>query len=281
MALIPLNQQFHTQSGDIDTSNKGSELANSSRSSFTMKDIADTVGESKWEDTPNGNIRPKNSSNVAIQKEEAEFGLDVGSKSTKTLLTGTGSFDGFALNGTGTLFLTELSVGDNVELSDGQVIAIYDVIDDTTAYSFTSPASPTPDGEISKIAKEDKIANLGELIKVFFSGKIELENELEHNNAISKTITQDSNGNTYRQLFKATQPWGQAQYQWIDNQGTIKFIIRFGLTSGVRYLKLSGPSNLEVVTIMEDGSIELPNIASGWSGTNKLYKDSSGFLKIG
>ncbi len=44
MALIPLNQQFHTQSGDIDTSNKGSRLANSGRSSFTMQDIVDTVG---------------------------------------------------------------------------------------------------------------------------------------------------------------------------------------------------------------------------------------------
>jgi hypothetical protein len=44
MALIPLNQQFHTQSGDIDTSNKGSQLANSGRSSFTMQDIVDTVG---------------------------------------------------------------------------------------------------------------------------------------------------------------------------------------------------------------------------------------------
>ena len=44
MALIPLNQQFHTQSGDVDTSNKGSRLANSDRKSFTMQDIADTVG---------------------------------------------------------------------------------------------------------------------------------------------------------------------------------------------------------------------------------------------
>ncbi len=44
MTLIPLNQQFHTQSGDIDTSNKGSKLANSGRSSFTMQDIVDTVG---------------------------------------------------------------------------------------------------------------------------------------------------------------------------------------------------------------------------------------------
>ena len=44
MALIPLNQQFHTQSVDIDTSNKGSKLANSGRSSFTMQDIVDSVG---------------------------------------------------------------------------------------------------------------------------------------------------------------------------------------------------------------------------------------------
>ncbi len=44
MALIPLNQQFHTQSSDIDTFNKGSKLANSGRASFTMQDIADTVG---------------------------------------------------------------------------------------------------------------------------------------------------------------------------------------------------------------------------------------------
>lgn len=44
MALIPLNQQFHTQSGDVDTSNKGSRLANADRKSFTMQDIIDTAG---------------------------------------------------------------------------------------------------------------------------------------------------------------------------------------------------------------------------------------------
>ena len=43
MALIPLNQQFHTQSGDVDTSNKGSRLANADRKSFTMQDIIDTA----------------------------------------------------------------------------------------------------------------------------------------------------------------------------------------------------------------------------------------------
>ena len=43
MATIPNNQKFHTVSGDVDTENKGSALANSDRRSYTMQDILDTV----------------------------------------------------------------------------------------------------------------------------------------------------------------------------------------------------------------------------------------------
>jgi len=46
MAIIPNSQQFHTQAGSVDTSNKGSAQANSRRKSFTMQDIIDTVGAS-------------------------------------------------------------------------------------------------------------------------------------------------------------------------------------------------------------------------------------------
>jgi len=43
MATIPDTQQFHTVAGKVDTANKGSELANSDRRSYTMQDIKDTV----------------------------------------------------------------------------------------------------------------------------------------------------------------------------------------------------------------------------------------------
>jgi len=46
MAIIPNGQQFHTQSADVNTKNKGSAQANSRRKSFTMQDIIDTVGAS-------------------------------------------------------------------------------------------------------------------------------------------------------------------------------------------------------------------------------------------
>ena len=46
MAIIPNGQQFHTQSADVNTTNKGSAQANSRRRSFTMQDIIDTVGAS-------------------------------------------------------------------------------------------------------------------------------------------------------------------------------------------------------------------------------------------
>ena len=46
MAIIPNGQQFHTQSSDVNTKNKGSAQANSRRRSFTMQDIIDTVGAS-------------------------------------------------------------------------------------------------------------------------------------------------------------------------------------------------------------------------------------------
>lgn len=43
MATIPDTQQFHTVAGKVDTANKGSELANADRRSYTMQDIKDTV----------------------------------------------------------------------------------------------------------------------------------------------------------------------------------------------------------------------------------------------
>ena len=46
MAIIPNEQQFHTQAEGVDTKNKGSRLANSDRQAFTMQDILDTVAAS-------------------------------------------------------------------------------------------------------------------------------------------------------------------------------------------------------------------------------------------
>ena len=43
MAIIPNTQKFHTVSAEVDTENKGSELANSRREAFTMQDIIDSV----------------------------------------------------------------------------------------------------------------------------------------------------------------------------------------------------------------------------------------------
>jgi hypothetical protein len=46
MAIIPSTQKFHTVSTEVDTQNKGSQLANSRREAFTMQDILDTVPSS-------------------------------------------------------------------------------------------------------------------------------------------------------------------------------------------------------------------------------------------
>ena len=43
MAIIPTAQQFHTLSSTVDTTERGSALANASRESYTMQDILDTV----------------------------------------------------------------------------------------------------------------------------------------------------------------------------------------------------------------------------------------------
>ena len=44
MAIIPSTQKFHTVSAEVDTENRGSEIANSRREAFTMQDIVDTAG---------------------------------------------------------------------------------------------------------------------------------------------------------------------------------------------------------------------------------------------
>jgi len=44
MATIPNDQKFHTIASDVDTTNRGSATANADRRTYTMQDIADTVG---------------------------------------------------------------------------------------------------------------------------------------------------------------------------------------------------------------------------------------------
>jgi hypothetical protein len=56
MPNIPVTQKFHTVSGDVDTENKGSALANSDRAVFTMQDIINTVDAAPGSGTIGGSI---------------------------------------------------------------------------------------------------------------------------------------------------------------------------------------------------------------------------------
>ena len=56
MPNIPVTQKFHTVSGDVDTENKGSALANSNRAVFTMQDIINTVDSAPGSGTIGGSI---------------------------------------------------------------------------------------------------------------------------------------------------------------------------------------------------------------------------------
>ena len=56
MANIPATQKFHTVSGNVDTLNRGSALANSNRAVFTMQDIIDTVDSTPGSPTIGGAI---------------------------------------------------------------------------------------------------------------------------------------------------------------------------------------------------------------------------------
>lgn len=56
MPNIPVTQKFHTVSGDVDTENKGSALANSDRAVFTMQDIINTVDAAPGAGTIGGSI---------------------------------------------------------------------------------------------------------------------------------------------------------------------------------------------------------------------------------
>lgn len=56
MANIPTTQKFHTVSAEVDTLNRGSALANSRRSVFTMQDIIDTVDSTPGSPTIGGAI---------------------------------------------------------------------------------------------------------------------------------------------------------------------------------------------------------------------------------
>ena len=96
MALIPLNQQFHTQSGDVDTSNKGSRLANADRKSFTMQDIIDTAALSGTNTIYVAADGTPEENGLALLKgyEEAKFKVST----YRTTVQGTPPFGGITCN---------------------------------------------------------------------------------------------------------------------------------------------------------------------------------------
>jgi hypothetical protein len=249
--------------------------------------------EQNWENTANGNLKTKVPSKVAINKEEAEYALDIASSSSETILTGSASFDGFALTGSGTLFSSELVSGDSVLLADGQTIVLDDIMGDTMAYCY-SGGNPTVTGTIKTQSVDKKLFNLQDVLQVLRKnvpntknseinviGNTNINRTLEGYGHIIDTITTHpgygANSFTKEHILGG---WsGFFQKKHVAPDGMEIFKTTFRRTSGTFHLILY-IKGVPTIKIWEDGGIELLNLQTSPQGSSRLYKEN-GFLKIG
>ena len=246
----------------------------------------------KWDNTDNSNIKTIDSTKVAINRDEADYALDVGVKTTETPLTGTASFNGFEIVGVGTSFLSELNNRDSVLLEDGQIIAIHSINNDTSAYSF-SGGNPANSGVLKKVIVDEKLFNLQDVLQILRKSANNIYNNSELNfigNAninrhadqgiIKDTVKTDTNGNPYIVEYIQGMVFGSIQRIYKDTNDNSKFRTLFSRDNGTYNLTIEC-NGIKTLKIWEDGAIEIIGLPTTSQGSNKLYRDTNGFLKIG
>jgi hypothetical protein len=243
--------------------------------------------EQNWENTANGNLKTKIQSKVAINKEDAEYALDVANTPSidTTTLSGTFSFDGFELTGTGTLMTSEIVPSKNYKMPNGDIVPSHDflVVGDTSSYFFNAHP-PFTDQTIHEVVVNSTLLNLFDLLKIektgtdqnqtikFLANKLTegdyLTDKVKGKSIVNISDLQDITGE-YAHLFRV-----------LGNQ---KIKVLFRKKSGVFRLEVAIEGNgVRRFSITENGDIILEGLPiSAPAGSNQLYKDSNGFLKIG
>ena len=222
----------------------------------------------KWENTANSNIKTIDSTKVAINRDEADFALDVGVKTTETVLTGTASFNGSELAGVGTLFSSELNNGDSVLLEDGQILVLDTIVNDTIAYSY-SGSSPANSGVLKKVSFDEKLFNLQDVLQILrksanniyknselnLIGNVNINRQADQG-IIKDSIITDTNGNPHISEYTQGSIFGTIQKIYKDTNGQSKFRTLFTRDNGTYNLTIEC-NGIKTLKIWENGVIEL------------------------
>jgi hypothetical protein len=244
---------------------------------------------SNWETTPNGNLKTKVPSKLAINKQEAEYALDVAnSPDIEHPFTGTLSFDGFMFNGIGTLFLSEYQTGYLIKvISTGEVYVPDFLWSDTQGMADGSNYNTFSNEACIFIQRNGKLVNLMNLLKFYKNewGSINKDNNEFKKNDNQYSIVRNSAPNggggyhniedkvdikvntSYQKQFKS--PLGNFSMRFNDSYGLAKMSLEY-MGGGVR-TKISIDSNSD---------IKVEGLKTTNQGANILYKEN-GFLKIG
>ncbi|MGY0426002.1 MAG: hypothetical protein ACWIPI_04115, partial [Polaribacter sp.] len=107
----------------------------------TIESLYSRKTTEQWAETVSNNLKNKGNSKIAINKEEPTSVLDVANTaSIDTPLSGTFSFNGFELTGTGTLMTSEIDSSKKYKMPNGDIVEGYyfDVQGDTNGYYFNA-----------------------------------------------------------------------------------------------------------------------------------------------
>lgn len=245
--------------------------------------------EQNWETTPNGNLKTKVPSKLAINKEEAEYALDVAnSPDIEHPFTGTLSFDGFMFNGIGTLFLSEYQTGYLIKvISTGEVYDSQGFWTDTEGMGGMLNGNTFSNEACVFIQRNGKLVNLMNLLKFY-------ENEW---GSISKDNNENIKNDNQDSIIRNSAPNGGGGYHNIEDKVDIKvntgyqkqfksplgmFSIKFNDSYGLPKISLEywGNGVLTKISIDANSDIKIEGLKTTNQGTNILYKEN-GFLKIG
>lgn len=242
-----------------------------------------------WISTPNGNLTTKNSTKVAINKQEAEFALDVGQQSSLTQLTGSYTLNWGQITCTGAVLSDELSAGSVITVISTGLTFTIEFIDENYNEAYIVNAMESSDSftneALQVVSIDPKLANIGDVFKVLKSGNGENTLELPTNlkSTVNDVVIDSQYYSHGLNNENISAPDGNSFYKNFSfPAGYPKISFAIVKQNGKYIASVQGRSHLKKIKIDEDGSIYFEGLpSSAPSGSNQIYKDINGFLKIG
>jgi hypothetical protein len=217
---------------------------------------------------------------IGINKEIPESILDVSlPPPVETPLTGTFSFNGFSITGVNTLMLSELSNEATIKVvSTGNTYDLDMIMSDTLAYA-SSGGDLFTDEACVVVISETKYFDFMELLKSY----VQFGNTTRENN---EKVVYNKSERIYNESTGSIQ---QETNLTSGNSSSHSFRVNGTLAANIYILEEGGLLGITVrnaighgITYFSNNTIKITGLPTSvpQAGSNILYKDSNGFLKI-